>query len=234
MHAPEPPTRWDCSFAERHRRCRRLPVQINGVGCAFQQRAVCSNQLPISTGLCGCCPASARRLSTRWIDSAMLSQLPPTGVYKGMIPCAHNHSTSSGVLWPVRLSHTSRSRSGGKSSGKVKRVVRPACQTAHAACTRAGSHAAGAGNAARISLRCSCSQGCSTAFVHRCAGCSRTWPEAGWNRVRILVVPPRTYSCGWVAGWPRGCHDVPGCGTAWKGPASSSHQTDNPQAASSL
>src|SRR4051812_49939454 len=21
-------------------------------------------------------------------------------------PCAHNHSTSSGVLWPVRLSHT--------------------------------------------------------------------------------------------------------------------------------
>ena len=74
----------------------------------------------------------------------------------------------------------------------------------------------------------------STALVHRCAGCSRTWPEAGWNRVRILVVPPRMYSCGWVAGWRRGCHDTPGCGTAWKGPASSSHQTDNPHAVSSL
>ena len=37
---------------------------------------------------------------------------------------------------------------------------------------------------------------------------------AGWNRVRILVVPPRMYSCGWVAGCPRGCQDTPGCGTA--------------------
>src|SRR3954466_4835325 len=34
-------------------------------------RAVCSNQLPISSGLCGCCPSSARRLSTHSIDSAM-------------------------------------------------------------------------------------------------------------------------------------------------------------------
>src|SRR5215207_6325680 len=30
-----------------------------------------------------------------------------------MTPCAHNHSTSSGVLWPARLSHTRNSRSGG-------------------------------------------------------------------------------------------------------------------------
>ena len=179
MQAPEPPTRWTCSFAQRRRRCRRLPFQTNGVGCAFQHRAVCSNQRPISAGLCGCCPASARRLSTRWIDSAMLSQLPPTGVYNGMIPCAHSHSTSSGVLWPVRLSHTSRSRSGGNSSGKVKRRVRPACQTSHAACVVAGSRAAGAGNSARIAVRRSRSHGCSTAFVHRSVDCRRTWPEAG-------------------------------------------------------
>ena len=61
-----------------------------------------------------------------------------------------------------------------------------------------------------------------------------TWPVAGWNRVRILVVPPRMYSCGWVAGWPRGRHDTPGCGTAWKGPASSSHQTESPSCAPSV
>src|SRR5215218_2350284 len=44
-----------------------------------------------------------------------------------MTPCAHSHTTSSGVLWPVRLSHTSNSRSGGRSCGKVKGIVRPAC-----------------------------------------------------------------------------------------------------------
>ena len=43
----------------------------------------------------------------------MASPLPPLGVYKGMVPCAHSHS--SDVLWPVRLFHTSRSHSGGKS-----------------------------------------------------------------------------------------------------------------------
>ena len=42
-------------------------------------RAVCSNQAPISAGLRGCCPSSARRLRMRWIDSAMFSQLPPSG-----------------------------------------------------------------------------------------------------------------------------------------------------------
>src|SRR3954465_5056855 len=42
------------------------------------------------------------------------------------------------------------------------------------------------------------------------------------------------YSCGCVAGWPRGRHDTPGCGTAWKGPASSSHQTESPSCAPSV
>src|SRR3954471_186443 len=42
------------------------------------------------------------------------------------------------------------------------------------------------------------------------------------------------YSCGWVAGWPRGCHDTPECGTAWNGPASSSHQTESPSCAPSV
>src|SRR5215218_10734104 len=111
-----------------------------------------------------------------------------------MIPCAHSHSTSSGVLWPARLSHTSNSRSGGRSSGKVKDLVRPACHTAHAARVTAGSSEAfGTGSAARIALRRSRSHGCRTALVPRAAGCSRTRPDAGWNRVRILVVPPRMY-----------------------------------------
>src|SRR3954452_25431679 len=144
-------------------------------------------------------------------------------------PCAHSHSTSSGVLWPARWSHTRRSRSGGRSSGKVKGVVRPACHTCQAAGVAATScEEPGGGSAARIALRRSRSHGCRIAFVPRVADCSRTWPEAGWNRVRILVVPPRMYSCGCVAGRPRGCHDTPECGTAWNGPASSSHQTESP------
>src|SRR3954452_4051284 len=57
-----------------------------------------------------------------------------------MIPCAHSHSTKSGVLWPVRLSHTSNSRSGGRSSGRVKGIVNPACHTAHAARAAVGSN----------------------------------------------------------------------------------------------
>src|SRR4051794_26657271 len=165
----------------------------------------------------------------------MLSQLPPTGVSRGITPCAHSHSTRPGVLWPVRLSHTSNSRSGGRSCGNVKGLVRPACHTAQAAGVAAGScDGAGGGSSARIALRCSRSHGCRTALVPRAADCSRTWPVAGWNRVRILVVPPRMYSCGCVAGWPRGRHDTPGCGTAWTGPASSSHQTESPSCAPSV
>src|SRR3982750_4275235 len=106
---------------------------------------------------------------------------------------------------------------------------------AHAACVAAGSSDdCGTGSAARIALRCSRSQGCSTALGPRAAGCSRTWPDAGWNRVRILVVPPRMYSCGCWAGRPRGCHDTPECGTAWNGPASSSHQAESPSCAPSV
>ena len=33
---------------------------------------------------------------------------------------------------------------------------------------------------------------------------------------------------------PRGCHDTPECGTAWNGPASSSHQTESPSCAPSV
>ena len=105
--------------------------------------------------------------------------------------------------------------SGGRSSGRVKGLFRPACHTAQAACVAAGSSdACGTGNTARMSLRRSRSHGCRTALVLRAAGCSRTWPDAGWNRVRILVVPPRMYSCGCWAGRPLGCHDTPACGTA--------------------
>src|SRR3954447_13658417 len=56
-----------------------------------------------------------------------------------MTPCAHSHSTRSGVLWPARLSHTSNSRIGGRSCGKVKGIVKPACHTAHAVWVAAAS-----------------------------------------------------------------------------------------------
>src|SRR3982750_4144645 len=87
-----------------------------------------------------------------------------------MTPCSHSHSTRSGVLWPVRLSHTSNSCSGGRWSGRVKGLVRPACHTALAACVAAGSsEACGTGNTARMSLRRSRSHGCRTALVPRAA-----------------------------------------------------------------
>src|SRR3954451_8578753 len=120
-----------------------------------------------------------------------LGHVEPTAAHgrvSGMIPCAHSHSTRSGVLWPARLSHTSNSRSGGRWSGRVKGLVRPACHTAQAAGVAAGScQEPEGGSSARIALRRSRSHGCRTALVQRVADCSRTWPVAGWNRVRILV-----------------------------------------------
>ena len=61
----------------------------------------------------------------------------------------------------MRLSHTSNSRSGGRSCGNVKGLVRPACHTAQAAGVAAGScDGAGGGSSARIALRRSRSHGC--------------------------------------------------------------------------
>jgi hypothetical protein len=91
-----------------------------------------------------------------------------------------------------------------------------------------------AGSAATIAASVSLSQPCKTAFVPLVTGRRCTRPVAGWNGVRILAVPPRTYSCGRVAGRPRGRQPQPGWGTAWKGPASSSHQTARPVAEPSL
>ncbi len=52
------------------------------------------------------------------MDSAMFNQLPDSGVYKGKMPCSHSHSINSGVLCPVKLSHTNKRRNGGNASGK--------------------------------------------------------------------------------------------------------------------
>src|SRR3954468_5614493 len=126
-----------------------------------------------------------------------------------MTPCAHSHSTKSGVLWPARLSHTSNSRSGGRVSGRVKGTIRPACHTAPAACASAAScEAVGPGSSARIALRRSRSQGCSTAFVPRVAAAapgpmrdgtgSGSWScrpgytrAAGWPVLRAAATTPR-------------------------------------------
>src|SRR4051794_16962017 len=122
----------------------------------------------------------------------------------------------------------------GSRSGRVKGTARPCCQASQRARVAAGSLAAApAGSAATTAPGVSFSQPCRTAFVPRVAGRTRTWPVAGWNRVRILVVPWRTYSCGWIAGRPIGRPPPPGCGTAWNGPASSSHQTARPASGSS-
>ena len=56
------------------------------LGCAFQPVTVPSSQAMISAAVCGCWPARARRTMIRWTDSAMLSQEPDSGVYKGSTP----------------------------------------------------------------------------------------------------------------------------------------------------
>ncbi len=68
---------------------------------------------------------------------------------------------------------------------------------------------------------CSLSQGCKTALVTESTPLAWSWPVAGRKSVSSLAVPPRSYSCGCNAGWPSGCHEEPGCGMAWYGPASS-------------
>ena len=87
----------------------------------------------------------------------------------------------------------------------------------------------GSGSSAGMAVNSRSAHGRRTALGTDVAPSSRTRPSAGRNKVRTLAVPARTYSCGWRAGCPSGCHDGPGCGTAWKGPASSSHQTARPR-----
>ena len=79
MQAPEPASACRRSRA-RARRAARLPPQTKGVGSAFQPRAVASNQAISWSVVSGCCPARARRPKMRWIDSALLSQEPESGV----------------------------------------------------------------------------------------------------------------------------------------------------------
>src|SRR3954465_14648109 len=119
-----------------------------------------------------------------------------------MTPCWQSQTTISAVLWPVRLSHTRSMRSNGDSVGKVKPSARPSCQASQARrVTAASGGAAGGGLVARVNPSRSLSQPCRTGLVQLPTGWRYTWPVAGWNRVRILQVPPRTYSCGRVAGW---------------------------------
>ena len=65
--------------------------------------------------------------------SAMFSQEPPTGVYKGMIPCANSQQTDSSILFPARLSRTRSIRSGGSSDSSVGLIERPSCHRSQAA-----------------------------------------------------------------------------------------------------
>src|SRR5215218_9741322 len=83
-------------------------------------------------------------------------------------------------------------RSGGSWSGKVKRSARPSCQASQAArVATASAGAAHAGSTARITASLSLSQPCRTELVQLLTGWRCTCPVAGWNRVRILHVPPR-------------------------------------------
>ena len=131
----------------------------------------------------------------RWIDSAMLSQEPLSGVYSGMTPCSTSHSTRLGVLWPVRLSRTSSIRRGGRRSGSVNLTVSPSCQRAQAVRHAASDSTGGSGSVARTAVSSASNQGCRTALAELVTPLTRTRPEAGWNRVSSLAVPWRM--CSW-------------------------------------
>ena len=63
---------------------------------------------------------------------------------------------------------------------------------------------------------------------------TRAWPSAGWNKRHDLGRAVAEVLVGVaVRDAPRDCHDVPGCGTVWNGPAWSAHQTDRPIASPS-
>ena len=87
VHAPDPPRAWRRSRL-RTRLAARFPPHSKAVGSRFHPRAVASNQSMICSGVVGWCPSRARRFKMRCTDSVMLSQLPPSGVNKGIIPCA--------------------------------------------------------------------------------------------------------------------------------------------------
>ena len=62
------------------------------------------------------------------MDSAMLSQLPPKGVYNGKIPCLKHQATQAPFLCPAKLSKTRIRRKGGHGPAKPIGWERPSCQ----------------------------------------------------------------------------------------------------------
>jgi hypothetical protein len=147
--------------------------------------------------------------------SAMFSQDPPTGVYKGMMPFSKSQQTSAAVLCPARLSSTNSIRSGGSSASSVGLIASPSCHRSQAARQPAAGSAGGAGRPARMAASSRLSQGCRTALGQVVTPCRRTRPSSGRNSVRALAVPARRYSCGSRAGWPSGRHDGPAYGIVW-------------------
>ena len=96
--------------------------------------------------------------------SAMFNQLPPSGVYNGKIPCANNHTTNTGVLWPARLSNTNNNRNGGNSAGNCRGLFNPCNHRSHTVREAAGVGGPGGSVATRADNSC-CNQPCKTALV---------------------------------------------------------------------
>jgi hypothetical protein len=114
------------------------------------------------------------------MDSVIFNQEPPSGVYKGMIPCWISHSTILGVLWPVRLSQTNNSRSRGKSLGSGGGSSKPAHQHSHRVRFVSGLKSSAAdGSSSRMAPSSSFSQGCKMALVQLVMPLTRTCPVMG-------------------------------------------------------
>jgi hypothetical protein len=164
----------------------------------------------------------------RCTDAHIFSQAPESGVYQGLRPWRHIHSTISGVLCPARFSSTSSIRQGGGACGHVIFTARPSCPLSHIFWCALRLSAGRAGRAATSAARASCSHPCRTTFVQRCTPRARQRPLCGCNRVTNCAVPSLTYSCGWRRGCPSSSQLWPATGTVEKGPASSSVHTARP------
>ena len=109
----------------------------------------------------------------------MFSHEPLKGVYNGITPCATNHRTKSGVLWPVKLSKTNSMRKDGNSSGKVNFTPKPTCQVSQVERFNIISDDFRTGKPASTVSNSLFNQGCKTAFALLVTPLARSSPVWG-------------------------------------------------------
>lgn len=110
-------------------------------------------------GVLGVLPVQRAMLEDALGRPAMFSQLPPKGVYSGMMPRLNSQQSSTRErvpeeVGPIRLSKIRSMRRGGDAAGKATWAVGPTRHASHLARAACGSGGvAGSGKVARIAPR---------------------------------------------------------------------------------